>query len=292
MKAALRGVRHGQMAEVNRIEGSAKKGDRWPRAVRGFPRGGSAIAEALSRLLRGHCAAPCPGDCLPASPVILHARHCRQLPSTLFRRSGCVRDFFSGSTDGWDAGGAGAQAVRAPRPWREPVPGFPLRWRRRWREIRGRASAQYAARRSRRARSTVASSLVATTMVGLAASSGLKAANSPQIISKSRTGSRSEASLVSTRCAIRRVRSICFRNRVPSPAPSWAPSIRPGKIRDDESAADAFAGGAVRRNHAQMRLERGERIIRNFGMRGGNARNQRGFAGIRESPPSRCRQVA
>ena len=56
-----------------------------------------------------------------------------------------------------------------------------------------------------------------------------------------------------------------------------------GEIGDDESSADAFAGSAVGRNHAQMRLKSGEGIIRDFGMRGGNARNQRGFAGIREA---------
>ena len=41
----------------------------------------------------------------------------------------------------------------------------------------------------------VASSLVATTIIGLAASDSLNAASSPQIISKSLTGSRSEPSL-------------------------------------------------------------------------------------------------
>ena len=84
------------------------------------------------------------------------------------------------------------------------------------------------------------------------ASAGLNAASSPLMISKSRTGSRSDASLVSTRCAISRVRSICRRNRVPKPAPSWAPSISPGRsATTNERPVARRPAGSSAENHAQ-----------------------------------------
>ena len=62
------------------------------------------------------------------------------------------------------------------------------------------------------------------------------------------------------------------------------------QIGDHESAADVvafFACAAARRlrhtvctNHAEIRFERGERIIRNFGPRSGNYRNQCGLARV------------
>src|SRR5947209_12040564 len=79
-----------------------------------------------------------------------------------------------------------------------------------------------------RSGSCAASSFVATTIMGFAASSSLKLASSCITISKSWTGSRRLPSETSTKCASRRVRSIWRRNWMPSPAPSCAPSISPG----------------------------------------------------------------
>ena len=115
------------------------------------------------------------------------------------------------------------------RQWSGRVPLRLRRKRRKWRGTRGRAFCEKSRNSSRRVRSVVASSFVATTITGFSASFSLNAASSPSMISKSCTGSRSEASLVSIKCAMRRVRSMCFRNRMPRPAPVCAPSIKPGK---------------------------------------------------------------
>ena len=121
---------------------------------------------------------------------------------------------------------------------------------------------------------------------GFSVSDSLKACSSPEMISNEWIGSASDASLVSIRCTSRRVRSTWRRKRMPRPAPSCAPSIRPGQVGDDEGAAEfaAFAtGAAVGVDHAEIGFERGERIIRDFRARGGNHRNQRGFAGVGET---------
>ena len=98
--------------------------------------------------------------------------------------------------------------------------------------------------------------------------SGLNEASSCMMISKSRTGSRSFASLVSTRCAIRRVRSKCFRKRVPRPTPSCAPSIRPGRSATTKERPCARRCVGIGGNDAQMRLKRGKRIRGDFRTRG------------------------
>ena len=136
----------------------------------------------------------------------------------------------------------------------------------------------------------VASSFVATTITGFSASAGLNAASSCSMISNSRTGSRSFASLVSTRCAISRVRSMCLRNRDSEPGAFMRSFDQSGNVGDHESAARARCGVGIGGNHAEMRLERRERIRGNFRPRRGNARDQRGFSGIREADEPHVRE--
>ena len=65
---------------------------------------------------------------------------------------------------------------------------------------------------------------------------------------------------------------------MPRPWPSCAPSIRPGNIGHHESALIVAST-----DHAQVRLERGERIIGDLGPGRRDARDQRGFAGVRKA---------
>ena len=53
-----------------------------------------------------------------------------------------------------------------------------------------------------------------------------------------------------------------------------------GDIGDDEAAE------VVELHHAELRFERRERIVRDLGPRRREARNERGFAGVRESDQS------
>ena len=127
-----------------------------------------------------------------------------------------------------------------------------------------------------RAGSWAASILAATTTIGLCANSSLKLASSRITISKSCTGSRPVASDTSTKCASRRVRSMCRKNWMPSPWPRCAPSMRPGmsattKLRKLSSCATPRLGS-----------KRGERVIGDLRPRRRDARNQRGFAGVRK----------
>ncbi len=75
-------------------------------------------------------------------------------------------------------------------------------------------------------RTSVMSILVTTTRSGRRHRAGSKASSSRRMASYLSRGSR--PSLGSTRCSSSRVRSTCFRNRMPRPAPVWAPLISPG----------------------------------------------------------------
>src|SRR5580692_6723518 len=63
-----------------------------------------------------------------------------------------------------------------------------------------------------------------------------------------------------------------------------------GNIGHNKRAAMAGRGIGVGGNHAEMRLQRRERIRCDFGARRGNARNQRGFSGVRETDEAYIRQ--
>src|SRR5271168_2399719 len=64
-----------------------------------------------------------------------------------------------------------------------------------------------------------------------------------------------------------------------------------GQIRDDKAAADARAR-AVHGNDAQVRFERGERIVGNLGASGGDAGNERGLAGVGQADEAHvCEQA-
>ena len=56
-----------------------------------------------------------------------------------------------------------------------------------------------------------------------------------------------------------------------------------GQVGDDERPADVPAGHVVGRDDAQVRFERGERVVGNLGMRRRDARDQRGLPGVREA---------
>ncbi len=63
----------------------------------------------------------------------------------------------------------------------------------------------------------------------------------------------------------------------PSPAPSAAPSIRPGNVGDDEAAV------LVDAHDAQVGRQRRERVVGDFGPRGGDRADQRRLAGVRHA---------
>src|ERR1700676_4508753 len=112
MKAPLRGVRHGQMAQVNRVECSAEKAD----AANIFRRAGAVVAAPRLTIA--------PRERAPGHPEFRWRR--RRVNPRAHPQMG------------QQMGQAPGPAVRVPRPWRGLIPGFPLQWRRRWREIRGR----------------------------------------------------------------------------------------------------------------------------------------------------------
>src|SRR3984957_5608543 len=58
------------------------------------------------------------------------------------------------------------------------------------------------------------------------------------------------------------------------------------KVRDDKRSAHFFARSAVGVDHAKIRLQRRERIIRDFRPRSGNHRDQRRFTSVRKTHKS------
>ncbi len=117
-----------------------------------------------------------------------------------------------------------------------------------------------------------------------APSSPRSAANffsSATIVRASLTGSASgSGGAISMRCSNTRVRCRCFKKRIPRPAPSAAPSIKPGmsamtKLRPRPAATTPKFG-----------MQRRERIIGHLRARRGHGADQGGFAGIRQAQAS------
>ena len=79
----------------------------------------------------------------------------------------------------------------------------------------------------------------------------------------------------STTCNRRRVRSRCFRNRMPRPAPVGRAFDQPGNVGDHEAAIRADA------DDAELRVQRGERIVGDLRSRGREGPRQRRLAGVR-----------
>ena len=70
------------------------------------------------------------------------------------------------------------------------------------------------------------------------------------------------------------VRSMCRRNAWPRPAPCWAPSIRPGM------SATTMRRSPDKLDDAELRLERGERVVGDLRPGGGDRAQQRALAGV------------
>src|SRR5262249_2966117 len=90
-------------------------------------------------------------------------------------------------------------------------------------------AAQRCSTRSRFGAASGKSALLATTICGRAASSAEYAASSPSITRRSSSGSREVIGSRSSMCRSRRVRSVWRRNWGPSPLPSAAPGMSPGR---------------------------------------------------------------
>ena len=113
-------------------------------------------------------------------------------------------------------------------------------------------------------------------MIGRSSSAAFHARSSVSIVSLSASTSCSGLS-PAMRCTSTRVRSTWRKKRSPSPAPSCAPSIRPGTstITNDSNSADA--------DHTELRLERGERIVGDLRTRRAHHREQRRLPGVRQA---------
>ena len=110
---------------------------------------------------------------------------------------------------------------------------------------------------------------------GSAARRASCAASSASIVAWFAAGSEPSTGARSSTCTSSRVRSTCARNSWPRPAPSLAPSIRPGM-----SAMHELALGAVER--AEHRLERRERVVGDLRRGARQPREQRRLAGVRQ----------
>ena len=78
-----------------------------------------------------------------------------------------------------------------------------------------------------------------------------------------------------TRITSTRARSMWRRNWWPRPLPSAAPSINPGMSASDELVV-------VEPHHAEVRFERGERVVGDLGLGRAHRRDQRRLARVRE----------
>ena len=110
-----------------------------------------------------------------------------------------------------------------------------------------------------------------------AASVGWNSSSSRRTVSRSSTGSRPLAPDTSTRCTSTFVRSRCRRNWWPRPRPRCAPSIRPG------TSATTKLRSSLRRDDAEIRRERGERVVGDLRPRRRDARDERRLAGVGKS---------
>ena len=146
---------------------------------------------------------------------------------------------------------------------------------------RSRRTARFlpaSSRTATRSGSCAASILVATTIIGFAARSSLKLASSPMITSKS-LDRIAAAALADIHQMHEQPRALDVPQELDAKA---VPLVRAfdqaGNIGDDEGRVII-----VRAHDAQVRLERGERIIGDLGLGGRDARDQRRFAGVRKS---------
>ena len=90
----------------------------------------------------------------------------------------------------------------------------------------------------------------------------------------------------STRCSSTAQRSTWPRKRSPSPAPSCAPSIRPGMSASTNSSACRQA------DDAELRVQRGERVVGDLRPRGGDGGEERGSCRRSAGRPARHRRSA
>ena len=79
-----------------------------------------------------------------------------------------------------------------------------------------------------------------------------------------------------------RARSTWRRKRWPRPRPSLAPSTRPGDVGDDELRR-RVVGPGTEADHAEVRLERRERVLGDLRFGGGNPRDERRLAAVGEA---------
>ena len=148
----------------------------------------------------------------------------------------------------------------------------------------GRTAARAAAARAASAatpasaRRSTASILFAATSCGLAASVRLKqlAARAGRCRDPRPDRGRSRRE-TSTRCTSTFVRSRWRRNWWPSPWPRCAPSISPG------TSATTKLRSSLRRDDAEVRRQRRERVVGDLRPRRRDARDQRRLAGVREA---------
>ncbi len=110
------------------------------------------------------------------------------------------------------------------------------------------------------------------------------------IISKSRTGSRSLKSLMSTRCAISRVRSTMLQETCAEPGAFVRAFDQSRHIGHDEGSSLSRHRARIGGNYAKIRLERRKRVRGDLWTRGGNARNQSGLAGIWKTDQTHVRE--
>ena len=96
-------------------------------------------------------------------------------------------------------------------------------------------------------------------------------------VSRSSTGSRPVAPDMSTRCTSTFVRSRWRRNWWPRPWPRCAPSISPG------TSATTKLRSSLEADDAEVRRQRGERVVGDLRPRRGDARDQRRLAGVGEA---------
>ena len=113
---------------------------------------------------------------------------------------------------------------------------------------------------------------------GLAASVGLKELELAADACRGRPPDRGRCALdTSTRCTSTFVRSRWRRNWWPRPWPRCAPSIRPG------TSATTKLRSSLRRDDAEIRRQRRERVVGDLRAGRRDARDQRRLAGVREA---------
>ena len=116
------------------------------------------------------------------------------------------------------------------------------------------------------------------TIIGFSSRPLPKLASSWLMTLKSSTGSgRPEASETSTRWTSSRVRSMWRRNWTPRPGAQVRALDKPGHVGDHKGLLVRLLAHG---HHAEVGLEGGERVVGDLGPGGGDARDERGFAGV------------